>query len=117
RGRHGAVPQARPQPAAGRDLRGDRAGRRRAAHPLPRLPARRPLSRPPMPSASAQWPPIARLRTARLSLDPLRADDADAMVPVLGDAALYEYTGGEAPSLEQLQRRYAAQVAGPGDDA
>ncbi len=34
------------------------------------------------------------------------------MVEVLADASLYEYTGGEAPSLEQLQRRYVAQVVG-----
>ncbi|SFS01003.1 Protein N-acetyltransferase, RimJ/RimL family [Agrococcus baldri] len=64
----------------------------------------------------AAWPRIERLRTARLSLDPLRVDDADALVPVLGDAALYEYTGGEVPSLEQLRRRYTAQVVGQSSD-
>ncbi|GEK79759.1 GNAT family N-acetyltransferase [Agrococcus baldri] len=65
---------------------------------------------------STEWPRIARLRTARLSLDPLRVEDADAMLPVLGDAALYEYTGGEAPTVEQLRRRYTAQVAGGSAD-
>ena len=44
---------------------------------------------------------IERLRTARLMLDPLRVDDADAMASVLGDLALYEYTGGEPPRDEQ----------------
>jgi RimJ/RimL family protein N-acetyltransferase len=38
------------------------------------------------------------------------------MVGVLADPALYEYTGGEAPSLEQLQARYAAQSAGRSGD-
>lgn len=64
----------------------------------------------------ASWPPIEPLCTERLLLDPLRVEDADAMVPVLSDPALYEYTGGEAPSLEQLRRRYAAQVAGQSPD-
>jgi RimJ/RimL family protein N-acetyltransferase len=69
-----------------------------------------------MPSPSPGWPRIERLRTERLSLDPLCVGDADAMVQVLADPALYEYTGGAAPSLEQLQRRYAAQVAGQSSD-
>jgi len=38
------------------------------------------------------------------------------MVAVLGDAGLYEFTGGKAPSLRDLERRYEAQVAGPGRD-
>jgi RimJ/RimL family protein N-acetyltransferase len=38
------------------------------------------------------------------------------MVDVLADPALYEYTGGAAPSLEQLQARYAAQSAGRSGD-
>lgn len=38
------------------------------------------------------------------------------MVEVLADTSLYEYTGGEAPSLEQLQRRYAAQAVGHPED-
>ena len=42
--RHRAVPQARAQPAAGRDVPGHRAGRHRGAHPLHRLRARAPLT-------------------------------------------------------------------------
>lgn len=38
------------------------------------------------------------------------------MVGVLGDPSLYAFTGGEAPTLEQLQRRYAAQAVGRSAD-
>lgn len=53
--------------------------------------------------------------TPRLSLDDLRVDDAVEMVDVLAAPALYEFTGGAAPSLPELQARYQAQVAGSGD--
>lgn len=38
------------------------------------------------------------------------------MVDVLADPALYEFTGGEAPSLDELQARYARQSAGRSGD-
>jgi RimJ/RimL family protein N-acetyltransferase len=38
------------------------------------------------------------------------------MVFVLGDKALYGYTGGAPPSLEELRSRYARQVAGRSPD-
>jgi RimJ/RimL family protein N-acetyltransferase len=38
------------------------------------------------------------------------------MVDVLADPALYEFTGGEAPSREQLRARYARQAAGRSGD-
>lgn len=38
------------------------------------------------------------------------------MVSVLADASLYEYTGGAAPTLAQLQRRYEAQALGQSTD-
>ena len=38
------------------------------------------------------------------------------MVAVLADEALYEFTGGEPPTLERLQSRYAAQVVGASAD-
>lgn len=38
------------------------------------------------------------------------------MVAVLADPSLYEYTGGEAPTLERLRRRYAVQVEGQSKD-
>lgn len=53
------------------------------------------------------------LTTERLVLTPLRVDDAREMVGVLSDAALYTFTGGAPPELEQLQSLYRHQVAGP----
>jgi RimJ/RimL family protein N-acetyltransferase len=38
------------------------------------------------------------------------------MVHVLADAALYEYTGGAPPTLDQLRHRYDAQSAGRSSD-
>jgi len=45
-------------------------------------------------------------------LTPLRVEDAEEMVAVLADPALYAVTGGEPPTLDGLRRRYVAQVAG-----
>jgi len=64
-------------------------------------------------------PDLERLRTesvrsARFALEPLRVDHAEEMVVVLGDARLYEFIGGSAPSLDELRARYARQVRGPG---
>lgn len=53
-----------------------------------------------------------RIRTDRVVLTALSAGDAPAMVEVLGDPALYEFTGGEPPTLDALTARYASQVAG-----
>ena len=52
----------------------------------------------------------------RLCLEPLRVDDADEMVAVLSDAALYRFTGGSPPEVEELRRRYRVQVAGRSPD-
>jgi RimJ/RimL family protein N-acetyltransferase len=38
------------------------------------------------------------------------------MVFVLGDEALYEYTGGAPPTLEELRARYTRQVSGRSPD-
>lgn len=56
------------------------------------------------------------LGSDRLVLEPLTVEHAAGMVAVLADHALYEYTGGEPPTLERLQHRYAAQVAGGAAD-
>ncbi|MFL6151087.1 MAG: GNAT family N-acetyltransferase [Ornithinibacter sp.] len=53
------------------------------------------------------------LGDGRLVLEPLRVDHAGEMVDVLSDAGLYAFTGGSPPSREELERRYAGQVAGP----
>jgi RimJ/RimL family protein N-acetyltransferase len=55
------------------------------------------------------------LVTDRLTLAPLRLSDAREMQAVLASPALYRYTGGSPPSLEQLTERYRHQIAGPDD--
>ena len=52
------------------------------------------------------------IETSRLLLTPLQVRDALAMTGVLGDSALFEFTGGEPPTVEQLEDRYRAQTAG-----
>ena len=56
----------------------------------------------------------AGIGTERLVLSPLRVADAEELVGVLGDPALHEFTGGRPDNLDELRRRYAAMVAGPG---
>src|SRR5215469_2012125 len=50
-----------------------------------------------------------RMRSARLSLAPLAVTDADEMVGVLGAEALYGFTGGGPPTVDELRARYARQ--------
>ena len=40
------------------------------------------------------------ISSARLTLTPLQVADADAMVAVLADARMYDFTGGEPPTLD-----------------
>jgi RimJ/RimL family protein N-acetyltransferase len=54
--------------------------------------------------------------TRRLDLVPLRRTDADEMVDVLSHPALYGFTGGQPPSLEDLRVRYERQAAGRSAD-
>ena len=54
--------------------------------------------------------------SARLSLAPLAVTDADEMVGVLSGNALYEFTGGGPPGLDELRIRYAGQAAGRSPD-
>jgi RimJ/RimL family protein N-acetyltransferase len=56
----------------------------------------------------------ASIWTERLVLRPLRVADAGELAGVLGDPALHEFIGGRPDSPEELRRRYAAMVAGPG---
>jgi RimJ/RimL family protein N-acetyltransferase len=56
----------------------------------------------------------ATIGTEGLVLRPLRVADAEEMAGVLGDPALHEFIGGRPDGLEELRRRYAAMVAGPG---
>jgi RimJ/RimL family protein N-acetyltransferase len=54
------------------------------------------------------------IATMRLVLDPLRVEDADEMVCVLGDPALYEFTGGQPSTIDELRDRFAAWTQGSG---
>ncbi|MEV6269463.1 GNAT family N-acetyltransferase [Kribbella sp. NPDC051936] len=54
------------------------------------------------------------IATDRLTLRPLRVEYAEPMVEVLSDPALYTFTGGEPPSVAELEARYRRQLAGPG---
>jgi RimJ/RimL family protein N-acetyltransferase len=68
--------------------------------------------------ASRQDEPVTRdqISSGRLSLTPLAVGDADEMVGVLSGAALYAFTGGSPPSLDELRARYARLAAGRSPD-
>jgi RimJ/RimL family protein N-acetyltransferase len=53
-------------------------------------------------------PPDADLAitTERLSLEPLTVAHATDLHPVLADARLYEFTGGDVPTLDDLRARF-----------
>lgn len=51
-----------------------------------------------------------------VSLRAVIVTDAAAMVGVLADPALYQFTGGEPPSEDDLVRRYTAQAIGGSPD-
>ena len=54
------------------------------------------------------------IRTERLSLVPLRSEDAEEMTVVLADQRLHEFIGGRPASRTELSERYASLVAGAG---
>ena len=56
------------------------------------------------------------IETERLVLEPLAPRHADEMAVVLADASLYRYTGGHAPSADDLRRRYELQAGGRSPD-
>jgi RimJ/RimL family protein N-acetyltransferase len=56
-----------------------------------------------------------QISSARLRLVPLTVADATEMVGVLSGDALYAFTGGAPPGLDELRARYAGQAAGPPD--
>ena len=62
------------------------------------------------------WLTTEPIISARLLLEPLLVEHAPAMIEVLADPALYEYTGGEIPSLTVLEKRFAVQAVGHSDD-
>ena len=56
------------------------------------------------------------VRTDRLEIAPLRPADAKEMLPVLADAGLYEFIGGQPPTLAELSARYVAMARGRSPD-
>jgi len=62
-------------------------------------------------------PQTPYLDTERLRLEPLRIFHAAEMTRVLADIDLYEFTGGEPPTFEQLTRRYTLMYAGSRNEA
>jgi RimJ/RimL family protein N-acetyltransferase len=70
----------------------------------------------PIVSATAPWPAAALVQTARLSLEPLRADHAREAVPVFDDVRLHTWIGGEPASQEELEARYGRQACGQSPD-
>jgi RimJ/RimL family protein N-acetyltransferase len=52
------------------------------------------------------------ITTERLTLVPLRAEDADTVAEMLHDERLYEFIGGPPSSFAALRDRYAAMAAG-----
>jgi RimJ/RimL family protein N-acetyltransferase len=59
-----------------------------------------------------EWPAADVIETARLSLEPLRADHAAEMAPLLDDQALHRYMGGRPATRGELYTRYRRQSAG-----
>lgn len=57
-----------------------------------------------------------QLTTERLDLDPLRLEDADEMVDMLGDERLYAFIGGRPPTLDHLRSRYRRLAVGSSAD-
>jgi RimJ/RimL family protein N-acetyltransferase len=56
---------------------------------------------------------ISTITTERLSLEPLRAEDADEMAGALDDQRLHEFTGGRPATVGELRAHYVRLVAGP----
>ena len=56
------------------------------------------------------------ITTARLILEPLRAEHADEMFGVLADEALHEFTTGRPATLDQLRARYRRLATGRSPD-
>lgn len=62
------------------------------------------------------WPLSVHLTTARLSLDPLRVEDADELAVLLADHELHRYIGGSPDPPDQLRARVSYQVLGHSAD-
>ncbi len=63
-----------------------------------------------------KWPTPDVIGTRRLVLEPLRADHAGEMAPLLNDDDLHVYTGGHPATLDELCARYRRQSVGRSPD-
>jgi RimJ/RimL family protein N-acetyltransferase len=61
-------------------------------------------------------PAPSTIVTSRLTLTPLAEEDAEAMVDVMGDVRMYEFTGGAPLTLDELRRRYRQLAVGHSAD-
>lgn len=64
----------------------------------------------------ATWPTATWLKTARLDLEPIRADHADEAYPWLSDERIHAFTAGPPTSLEQVRAEFARQAEGQSPD-
>lgn len=64
------------------------------------------------PNHIVNWPQATSIVTDRLLLEPLEVHHATEMVETLSSPDLYTYIGGTSPSLPELERLYALQLAG-----
>lgn len=60
--------------------------------------------------------PWSDARGVGVVLEPLLVEHAAAMVAVLADPAIYSFTGGDPPSLDDLEHRYHLQSRGLSPD-
>lgn len=67
-------------------------------------------------TAPTDWLAAPSLRSADLILEPLRVEHVEEMAPLLDDAKLHVYIGGEPASPEGLRERYRRQVVGHSGD-
>lgn len=63
-------------------------------------------------TAPTDWPAAQSLSSADLILEPLQVEHAEEMAPLLDDARLHIYIGGEPALLGRLRDRYRRQVVG-----
>lgn len=63
-----------------------------------------------------RWPRPEPVRTARLRLDPLCAEDAAELAPLLDDEALHAFTGGRPAAPAELREQYVRQSTGISPD-
>lgn len=67
-------------------------------------------------TALDRFPHAALLTSPHLALEPLSAEHADEMAPVLADPQLHTFIGGEPATREQLRSRYERQAVGRSAD-